>query len=244
VFEQGHSDTFRPAAPRRTVRPPAPPGAARRPRPHLPRPQTSRGGHARQGTAGVPAARAASRGRRTPGLSLLPALPDVVLAPARGCLPSVPPCSKSKSLLYKAPEPLCPPRVPTSSTARRDRRPAFGAPTASSWVQLVPPPPDGPNLVPRILNTSLCRVWFRPRRPFTGARAPGGRRLAVPRCAPVGRSSPPTKPTNRSPVSSQSSSSPPLAYPAAGLAGFWPEPPPASPGDPIASSPFFPGSFS
>jgi hypothetical protein len=33
--------------------------------------------------------------------------------------------------------------------------PPLAPPTASSWFQPVPPPPDRPNLVPRVPNTSL-----------------------------------------------------------------------------------------
>jgi hypothetical protein len=75
---------------------PAPPSAV-----HRSRPRTYRGGHARRDTAGVRAARAASRGRRTPGL-VAPA------CAARRCLPSVPPRSKSESYTYLTPEPLLP----------------------------------------------------------------------------------------------------------------------------------------
>jgi hypothetical protein len=125
---------IRPAAPRlrHAVLLPAPPGAARHPRP-----------------------RTLLRWAHTPRHHESPRCPRRVprqahvgpVAPARGCLPSVPPCSMSVSLLYKAPEPPCSPRAPTPSAARRDRRHGEQGRTA-------------------------------------------------------GRSSPPTKPTNRSPVSS------------------------------------------
>jgi hypothetical protein len=49
--------------------------------------------------------------------------------------------------------------------------------------------------------------------------------------------------SNRHVVSSWSPPCPFPGHPRRRLAGFWPEPPPAAPEDPIASSPFFPGSW-
>jgi hypothetical protein len=80
-------------------RQPAPLGALRCPRPCLPRPRTSRDGHAHRDTTGIRAARATSRGMCMPGLvaPAYTALSPYELLPAGVSPPSLPAPSQRAS---------------------------------------------------------------------------------------------------------------------------------------------------
>jgi hypothetical protein len=92
----------------------------------------------RESALSAPRPEAGTRG----ALSLLPALPVVVRAPARGCLPSVPPRSKSESCTYlthEPPLPLAPTGAPWPHDSTVHHR-AMGAAAAEQPLHARPSP--------------------------------------------------------------------------------------------------------
>jgi hypothetical protein len=143
-------------------RQPAPLGTLHCPRPRLPRLRTSRDGHTRRDAARIRAARAAPRGRRTPGL-VAPALAARRhTIPTRGCLPSVPPCSKSGSYTYKTPVPPFPRAGAPWPREGRIRHRAMGTVAAEPPLRARPSPANHSEPLPGSPRSSPRRALPRP----------------------------------------------------------------------------------
>jgi hypothetical protein len=128
------------------------PARARRPRTHPPRPLLPHArAHAEDASRSMsPYHRAATRG-----------LTGVVrpCVPLRRHRPSVRQSLGSTRATYKEKSPSLA-HWSTAGAFSLSATPPLAPPMASSWFQPMPPPPDRPNLVPRVPNTSLCRVLF------------------------------------------------------------------------------------